>query len=205
MTPLPPAAPAAESLLTRMLSSVTNFLFPKPNPDVPDRKIDRLKVPMLFGLGTPKSEIGEDTPKATVMFPRGSGRGETDSIWKSTGFANTNEHNGVMSDQWNDYRKHSLHDQEPLMLREISLLIFTWVAAIFICGTIMWVMVKIERKIHLLMERDVLGFEEKKVHGGAQRRAFHGLAITVIIAKFLLLIAVILSLKGSLGKGSGGG
>ncbi|KAG0634423.1 hypothetical protein HOY80DRAFT_1025755 [Tuber brumale] len=89
-------------------------------------------------------------------------------------------------------------------IREISLLIFTSLAMMFICGTIVKTMVKIDRKIHRLMEPDVLGFEYKKARRSALHRTSYCRAIIVIIAKFLLLIAVIIYLKGLLDHGIGG-
>ncbi|KAG0639639.1 hypothetical protein HOY80DRAFT_1000821 [Tuber brumale] len=89
-------------------------------------------------------------------------------------------------------------------IREISLLIFTSLAMMFICGTIVKTMVKIDRKIHRLLEPDVLGFEYKKARRSARGSPSYCRAIIVIIAKFLLLIAVIIYLKGILDHGIGG-
>ncbi|KAG0638471.1 hypothetical protein HOY80DRAFT_1077908 [Tuber brumale] len=87
---------------------------------------------------------------------------------------------------------------------EISLLIFTSLAMMFICGTIAKTMVKIDRKIHRLMEPDVVRFEYKKARRSALRSASYSRAIIVIIARFLLLIAVIIYLQGLLDHGIGG-
>ncbi|KAG0639656.1 hypothetical protein HOY80DRAFT_1136624 [Tuber brumale] len=221
MAPLPLAAPEAKPSYN-VLSSVSSYLFPKPKPDVADGKNDQLKVPVLFGLGIPKPERGEDMPKATVMFPPESSQIEPDSIWKATGFGNTDEYAELMKNPWNDYRKRSLQDQESstiavtpgtgalmqpelgkcrlTMSQEISLLIFTWLAAVFICGAIVWVITKIEGKIFRLVDRGVTGFGEKK----GWRRALHcvgyGSVITVIIIMLLMLIAVMFSLKDIFSK-----
>ncbi|KAG0634430.1 hypothetical protein HOY80DRAFT_1140688 [Tuber brumale] len=222
MAPLPLAGPEAKPSYN-ILSSFSSFLFPKPKSDAADSNNDQLKVPVLFGLGIPKPERGEDMPKAAAMFPPESSQSESDSIWKATGFGNTDEYAELMKNPWNDYRKRSLQDQEspaisvatagmgasmgqevgkcPLtMSQEISLVIFTWLAAMLICGAIVWIVAKIERKILRFVDRSVRGFGEKKGWHRALHCVGYGSAITVIIAMLLMLIAAMFSLKGLLGK-----
>ncbi|KAG0634428.1 hypothetical protein HOY80DRAFT_1025759 [Tuber brumale] len=210
MAPLPLAAPEAKPSYN-ILSSVSNFLFPNPKPDVADRKNDQLNVPVLFGLGIPKPARGEDMPKATVMFPPES----------TTGFGNTDEYAELMKNPWNDYRKRSLQDpgsstiavttgmdssmQHELeecrltMSQEISLLIFTWLAAMLICGAIAWILAKVERMMKRFAERGVAGFGEKRGWRLALHFVGYGSLIIVIIAMFLMLVGVMLSLKELLG------
>ncbi|KAG0125838.1 hypothetical protein HOY82DRAFT_629784 [Tuber indicum] len=179
------------------------------------------RAPPLFGLGIPKPERGEDLPKATAMFPPEPRPAEIESIWKTAGFGSTDELQELTSNPWNNFRKRSLQDQESpaitvdmtgmgvsmqelgncrlTMTQEVSLLIFTWIAAMFICGMIVWVMAKIERKLHRLMERGVIGFGEKKGWNRALHCVGYGSVITAIIAMLLMLIAVMLSLKDLLG------
>ncbi|KAG0137815.1 hypothetical protein HOY82DRAFT_597050 [Tuber indicum] len=223
MAPLPLTAPGAGKSFSSILSSLSKFLFPKPKPEVPDGNNDQWKVPVLFGLGIPKPERGEDMPKATVMFPPESRQTETDSIWKATGLGNTDEYAELSSNPWNDYRKRSLQAQEspamtltapgvgasmeqelgkcPLtMSQEILLLIFAWFAAMVLFGAVVWVMAKMEKKIRRFVDRGITGFGEKK---GA-RRALHcvgyGSVIIATISTLLLLIAVMFALKGLLGR-----
>ncbi|KAG0638110.1 hypothetical protein HOY80DRAFT_1002082 [Tuber brumale] len=186
MAPLPLAAPEAKKSLNDILIAATNFLFPKPRPEPDGKKKEGWKASLLWDLGIPKPKglEDEDMPETTVTFPPESHRTETDSIWKATGFANSDEYAELMSNPGNDYRKRSLPDQEsPLITltttamgtslqqelgksritlsQEISLLIFMWIAAVVICGAIVWVVAKIESKIHRFVESDILEFGEK--------------------------------------------
>ncbi|KAG0634420.1 hypothetical protein HOY80DRAFT_1060232 [Tuber brumale] len=104
IAPLPLAAPEAKPSYN-ILSCVSSLRFPKPTLDAADSQNDQLKVPALFGLGIPKVQRGENMPKATGMFPPKSSQIETDSIWKGTGFGNTDEYAELMKNPWNDYRK----------------------------------------------------------------------------------------------------
>ncbi|KAG0138614.1 hypothetical protein HOY82DRAFT_631221 [Tuber indicum] len=223
MAPLPLAASEEKNEWPKWLISLANSLFPKPKPDVLDKKEDKLKLPVLFGLGIPKPEKGEDMPKATVMFPPESHHTETESIWKTTGFANTDEYHELNSNPWNDYRKRSLQDQEspaitvstrgkgaqmvqetvkcPLtMTQEVSLLIFTWLAAILICGAIVCVLAKIEKKIRRFVDRGITRFGEKKGWRRALHCAGYGSAFIVITAMLLMLLGIMFSLKDLLGR-----
>ncbi|KAG0639641.1 hypothetical protein HOY80DRAFT_1000822 [Tuber brumale] len=144
------------------------------------------KASLLWDLGIPKPKGLEDKdmPETSVTFLPESHRTETDFIWKATGFANSDEYAVLMSNPGNDYRKRSLPDQESPLITlttagmgdswqlelgksritlspEISLLIFMWIAAVVICGAIVWVVAKIESKIHRFVESDISEFGEK--------------------------------------------
>ncbi|KAG0134978.1 hypothetical protein HOY82DRAFT_668205 [Tuber indicum] len=223
MAPLPLAAPEAKIWPNGLLSSISGFLFHKSKPEVVGGKMDQFNVPVLFGLGIPKPEKGEDMPKATAMFPPESHQTEADSIWKTTGFANTDEYHELNSNPWNDYRKRSFQHPEssattmsptgkggrmvqetgtcPLtMTQEISLLIFTWLAAILICGAIVCVLAKIEQRIRRFVDRGVTGFGEKQGWRRALHSAGYGSAFIVIIAMLLMVFGVMFSLKDLWGR-----
>ncbi|KAG0634429.1 hypothetical protein HOY80DRAFT_1005169 [Tuber brumale] len=95
MAPLPFAAHEGKPSYN-IFSCVSSFLFSKPKPAAADTKDDQLKLPGLFGLGTPKAERGEDMLKAPVMFAPESTLTETESVWKSTGFGNPDEYAELM-------------------------------------------------------------------------------------------------------------
>ncbi|KAG0638472.1 hypothetical protein HOY80DRAFT_1047429 [Tuber brumale] len=82
---------------------------------------------------------------------------------------------------------------------EISLLIFTWLAAMLICGAIAWILGKIERMMKRFAERGLTGFGEKKGWRLAPYFVGYGSVIIVIIAMFRRLVGVMLSLKELLG------
>ncbi|KAG0132827.1 hypothetical protein HOY82DRAFT_605443 [Tuber indicum] len=164
--------------------------------------------------------------KDTVMFPPESTPTTTKSTWNNAGFSFYDYQDELMLNPWKDYRKRSLQVQQSpenevamtemgasmpelgkcrlTMSQEISLLIFAWVAAMFICGAIVWVMGKIERKIHRLTERSATGFGEKKGWLRALHFVGYSSVVIVIIAMFLMLIAVMFSLKNILGEAISG-
>ncbi|KAG0634125.1 hypothetical protein HOY80DRAFT_988028 [Tuber brumale] len=244
MAPLSLAASDGTDAFNSILSSLSSFFKPKPRPPTLDVEREEMikpskhvtfapesprperegqwKVPVLFGLGTPKPEKGEDMPKATVMFPPEFNPAETESTWKTAGFGNTDEYEELTLNPWNNFGKRSPQDQESpaitvnttdmgasmqdlgkcrlTMSQEVSLLFFTWVAAMLICGTIVWVMAKIERMLRRLIKRGAIGFREKEGWNCALHCVGYGSAIVVIIAMLLMLIAVMFALKDLFGK-----
>ncbi|KAG0638111.1 hypothetical protein HOY80DRAFT_1049068 [Tuber brumale] len=82
---------------------------------------------------------------------------------------------------------------------EISLLIITWLAAMLICGAIAWIQAQIERMMKRFAERGLTGFGEKKGWRLALHFVGYGFVIIVIIAMFLMLVGVMISLKELLG------
>ncbi|KAG0138615.1 hypothetical protein HOY82DRAFT_595810 [Tuber indicum] len=218
MAPLPLAASEEKNEWPKWLISLANYLFPKPKPDVLDKKENKLKLPVLFGLGIPMPGKGEDVTTTTVMWPPEPSQTETDGIWKVTGFASSDEYTKMMS---KENLRRSLQDQESPALtvstsgmsasieqelgkfhltisQEISLLIFTWVAGIIICGAIVSVMAKIEKKICLLAGRGVTGFGEKKGRSRALHCFGYGSMAIVILFMLHMFMAVMLSLKNPL-------
>ncbi|KAG0132858.1 hypothetical protein HOY82DRAFT_605512 [Tuber indicum] len=194
-------------------SVLSGLKFPKP-----EKSEDAPKATVMF----PKPEDAE-MRKDTVMFPPKSPPATTKSTWNNGGFSFYDYQDELMLNPWNDYRKRSFQVQQNAatmnemgasmpelgkcrltMSQEISLLIFAWIAAMFICGAIVWVVGKVERKIHRLMERSATGSGEKKGWLRALHFVEYGSMVIVIIAMFLMLIAVMFSLKNILGEAISG-
>ncbi|KAG0643136.1 hypothetical protein HOY80DRAFT_1134053 [Tuber brumale] len=194
--------------------SKATVMLPKPEKD---------ESPSGATVMLPKPEKSKDLRIDTVMFPPESGPSGTKSTWKNPGFSLMDYYDELLLNPWKDYRKRSLQDEESpaigvtttgmgasmqeeivkcrlTMSQEMSLLVFTWVAGMFICGAIVWVMAKMERKMKRLMEGGVTGFGEKKGWLCALHCVGYGSMIIVIIAMFLMLMAVMFSLKDLLGE-----
>ncbi|KAG0634427.1 hypothetical protein HOY80DRAFT_1025758 [Tuber brumale] len=180
MAPLPLATPEARKSLNDILIAATNFLFPKPKIRSDGEKKEGWEASLLWDLGIPRPKglEDEDMLAATVTFPPQSLHPDTDTIWKVTGFANSDEYAEMMKNPQNDYSKRSLQDQEsppttltttgmcsslqqevgkPSMTlsEEISLLIAIYLVLALISCAIVWVVDKIESKIHHSSDSDI--------------------------------------------------
>src|SRR5205807_6665201 len=79
--------------------------------------------------------------------------------------------------------------------QDISLLILAWLAALLICGMIIWIIAKIEKKLYRLVKQGMIGLEEKK----GRRWALHWVGFSAVVATMVVvllkLIVLIFSLR----------
>ncbi|KAG0136134.1 hypothetical protein HOY82DRAFT_599553 [Tuber indicum] len=216
----PKPKPSAFDIEMKKIRKPTKHVTNAPESRRPKRRPNG-KAPVLSGPRISKPKKVDDVRKATARLPPELRPLKAESTWGTAIFPKPDVHDELTANPWNDYRKRSLQNQEspviPMttrdmgasmelevgkcrltMSQEISLLIFTWFVAMVICGAIVWVIDKIQRKIVRFVNRGVTGFGEKKGWHRALHLAEYGSAITVIVAILLMVMAVIFSLKGIL-------